>query len=47
MINMHVYLGDAFDGTADGSAVTGHYRSVNQGLSKLRHTGHVLLLVRV
>lgn len=44
---MHVYPGEASDGTADGSAVTGHYRSVNQGLSKLGHTGHVLLLEEV
>lgn len=44
---MNVYPGEASDGTADGSAVTGHYRSVNKGLSKLRHTGHVLLLVGV
>lgn len=44
---MHVYPGEAFDGTADGSAVTGHYRSVNQGLSELGRTTHVLLLVGV
>lgn len=45
--NMHVYPGEAFDRAADGSAVTSHYRSVNQRLSKLGHTGHVLLLVGV
>lgn len=44
---MHVYPGEAFDRAADGSAVTSHYRSVNQRLSKLGHTGHVLLLVGV
>lgn len=44
---MHAYLGVAFDGAADGHAVTGHYSSVDQGLSKLWHTGHVLLLVGV
>ncbi len=44
---MHVYPGEAFDGAADGSAVTGHYRSVNQWLSKLGHTGHIHLLVGV
>lgn len=42
---MCVYPGKAFDSAADGSAVPGHHRSVNQGLSKLRHTGHVHFLV--
>lgn len=42
---MCVYPGKSFDSTADGSAVTGHHRSVHQGLSELRHTGHVLFLV--
>lgn len=44
---LKVYPGESSDGTADGSAVTSHYRSVNKGLSKLGHTGHVLLLVGV
>lgn len=44
---MPIYLGEAFDGTTDGSAVTGNYRSVNQGLSELGHTRHVFLLVGV
>lgn len=44
---MHVYPGEASDGTADGSAITCHYRSVNQRLSKLGHTGHVLLLIGI
>lgn len=43
---LNVYPRKAFDGTADGSAVTRYHRSVHQGLSKLRHTGHVHLLVR-
>ena len=38
------YLGVASDGAGDGSAVTGHYRSVNQGLGKLGRTVHVFLL---
>lgn len=42
---MCVYPGKSFDSTADGSAVTGHHRSVHQGLSELGHTGHVLFLV--
>lgn len=44
---MRVYPGEASDGAADGSAITCHYRSVNQRLSKLGHTGHVLLLVGI
>ena len=42
--NMRVYLGEASDSAGDGSAVTGHYRSINQGPGKLGHTGHVFLL---
>lgn len=41
---MHVYPREASDGAADGSAVTGYNRSVNQGLSELGHAGNVLLL---
>lgn len=44
---MPIYLGEAFDGTTDGGAVTGNYSSVNQGLSELGHTRHVFLLVGV
>lgn len=44
---MYVYPGEASDGTADGSAIACYYRSVNQRLSKLGHTGHVLLLVGI
>lgn len=42
---MHIYLGVPFDGAADGGAVTGHYRSVDKGLSKLGRTGLVFLRV--
>lgn len=38
------YLGVASDGAGDGSAVTGHHRSINQGPCKLWHTSHVFLL---
>lgn len=42
--NMNVYLGEASDRAADSHAVTGHHRSVHQGLGELGHAGHVLLL---
>lgn len=46
-LHKHAYPWETFDGTADSSTVTSHYRSVNQGLGKLWHAWHVLLLVTV
>lgn len=46
-LHKHAYPWETFDGAADSSAVTSHYRSVNQGLGKLWHAWHVLLLVTV